>query len=149
MRPQLKQLSDPNVGLGSEIVPMTTFRYTIGIGDSAGQRFETVEAWVDTGASYSLVPSSILHRLGHSPTYRRPFRMADGSIVELGLIQLTIRIGQETRVVSCVFGEEGREPLLGATAVEEFALGVDPVNHTLAPLVLNLHVFSPGLRSGG
>ena len=122
---------------------MTTFRYSIAIGDSAGQRFETVEAWVDTGASYTLVPSSILDRLGHSPSYRRPFRLADGSIVELGLCQLTLRIGQETRVVSCVFGVEGSEPLLGATALEEFALGVDPVNHTLVPVVLNLLGFGP------
>ena len=122
---------------------MTTFRYSIEIGDSAGQRFETVEAWVDTGASYSMVPRSILQHLGHSPTYRRPFRMADGSIVELGLSQLTMRIGQETRVVSCVFGEEGSQPLLGATALEEFALGVDPVNHTLVPVVLNLLGFDP------
>jgi len=122
---------------------MTTLRYSIQIGDSAGQRFETVEAWVDTGASYTLVPAYILDHLGHAPTHRRPFRMADGSIVELGLCQLTLRIGQETRVVSCVFGDEGSEPLLGATALEEFALGVDPVNHTLVPVGLNLLGFDP------
>ncbi len=122
---------------------MTTFRYSIQIGDSAGQRFETVEAWVDTGASYTLAPADLLEHLGHAPTHRQPFRLADGSIVELGLCQLTLRIGQETRVVSCVFGDEGSEPLLGATALEEFALGVDPVNHTLGPVVLNLLGFDP------
>ena len=122
---------------------MTTFRYPIEIGDSAGQRFQTVEAWVDTGASYTLMPTDILDHLGHAPTHRRPFRLADGSIVELGLGQLTLRIGQETRVVSCVFGDEGSERLLGATALEEFALGVDPVNHTLVPVVLNLLGFDP------
>ncbi len=122
---------------------MTTFRYSIQIVDSAGQRFETPETWVDTQASYTLVPKHILNRLGHAPTHRRPFRLADGSIVELGLCQLTLRIGQETRVVSCVFGDEGSEPLLGATALEEFALGVEPANHTLVPVVLNLLGFDP------
>ena len=122
---------------------MTTFRYTIEIGDADRQRFESVAAWVDTGASYTLIPRSIMENLGHSPTHRLPFRLADGSVVELGLSQVTVRIGQETRVVSCVFGEEESEPLLGATALEEFGLGVDPVNHTLVPVVLNLLGFEP------
>ena len=124
---------------------MTTFRYSIGIGDSDGQRFETVEAWVDTGASYTLAPTHILDHLGRAPTHQRPFRMADGSIVELGLCQLPLRIGQETRVVSCGFGDEGSEPLLGATALEAFALGVDPANHTLVPVILNLLGFESGV----
>ncbi len=123
---------------------MTTFRYTIDIGDADRQRFESVAAWVDTGANYSLMPRSIMENLGHSPTHRLPFRLADGSVVELGLSQVPVRIGQETRVVSCVFGEVESEPLLGATAVEEFGLGVDPVNHTLVPVVLNLLGFKPG-----
>ncbi len=122
---------------------MTTFRYTIEIGDADRQRYESVAAWVDTGASYSLMPRSVMENLGHSPTYTRPFRMADGSVVELGLCQVLMRIHQETAVVSCVFGEEDSEPLLGATALEEFGLGVDPVNHTLVPVVLNLLGFEP------
>lgn len=122
---------------------MSTFRYSIEIGDAARQRFETVEAWVDTGASYSMMPRSIMENLGHSPTHRRPFRLADGSVVELGLSKVPVRIGQETALVSCVFGEEESEPLLGATALEEFGLGVDPVNHTLVPVILNLLGFEP------
>ena len=122
---------------------MTTFRYPIHIGDAVRERFEMVEAWVDTGASYTLVPRTILERLGHTPTHRRPFRLADGSIVDMGLCQVPLRIGEETSMVSCVFGEESTEPLLGATALEEFGLGVDPVNHALVPIVLNLLGFSP------
>lgn len=117
---------------------MTTFRYPIEIGDAARQRFETVEAWVDTGSSYTLVPSTIMERLGHSPTHYRPFRLADSRILGMGLCQVPLRIGQEISVVSCVFGNDESEPLLGATALEEFGLGVDPVNHRLAPAVLNL-----------
>ena len=122
---------------------MTTFRYTIQIGNTTRSRFETVEAWVDTGASYTLVPSIILQRLGHTPTHQRPFRRADGSIVEMGLCQVPLRIGEVTTTVSCVFGGNDSEALLGATALEEFGLGVDPVNHALVPIVLNLLGFSP------
>lgn len=45
-------------------------------------------------------------------------------------------------MVSCIFGDDGTEPLLGATALEEFGLGVDPINHTLIPIVLNLLGFN-------
>ena len=117
---------------------MTTFRYPIEIGDVAGQRFETVEAWVDTGASYTMLPSSVLQRLGYSPTHRRRCRLADGSIVEFALGRVYLRVGDDVQYTLCLFGNDESEPLLGATALEEFGLGVDPVNHTLIPIVLNL-----------
>jgi predicted aspartyl protease len=85
----------------------------------------------------------MLEKLGHTPTHRRPFRLADGSVVEMGLCQVTLRIGEENSIVSCVFGDNQSEALLGATALEEFGLGVDPVNHTLVPIVMNLLGFSP------
>ena len=122
---------------------MTTFQYPIEIGDPAGEHFETLQARVDTGAGYSLVPQAIMDNLGRSPTHRRPFRLANGEVVELGLCQVPIRIGPETSMVSCVFGDDQSEPLLGATALEEFGLGVDPLNHTLDPVVLNLLGFEP------
>lgn len=117
---------------------MTVFRYPIEIGDAAGQYFETLEPWVDTGASYSLVPRSIMQRLAYSPTHHRPFQLADGSVVNPGLGRVYFRIGEDVQFSLCVFADEGSEPLLGATALEEFALGVDPVNHTLVPVVLKL-----------
>lgn len=122
---------------------MTTFRYTIHIGDPTRSRFETVEAWVDKEASYTLAPAIILERLGHTPTHRRPFRLADGSVVEMGLCQAPLLIGEETSIVSCGFGDNNYEALLGATALDELGLGVDPVNHTLVPIVLNLLGFNP------
>lgn len=121
---------------------MTTFRYPIEIGDSGQENFESLEAWVDTGASYTLIPREVMERLGHVPVHQRPFRLADGSIVELGLCQAPLRIGEETVMVSCVFGDDRSEALLGATALEELGLGVDPINHTLIPIVLNLLGFN-------
>ena len=122
---------------------MSTFRYPIEIGDSNRERFERLEAWVDTGASYSRVPQQVLERLGFSPESFRRFRTADGRIVERGVCQVPLRLGQETLMVLCVFGDDQSEPLLGATALEEFALGVDPIHHTLVPVVSNLLGFSP------
>jgi len=69
--------------------------------------------------------------------------MANGSIIERDVCRINLRIGQDVQFTLCVFGDEDSEPLLGATALEEFALGVDPVNHTLVPVVLNLLSFNP------
>jgi hypothetical protein len=35
---------------------MTTFRYSIEIGDAAGRHFERVDAWVATGVNHTLAP---------------------------------------------------------------------------------------------
>ncbi len=117
---------------------MSTFHYPIEVGDINRSNFSQVDALVDTGAAYTLIPRPILEMLGYSPTGHMRFRLADGSIIERGTCQAALRIGQETLSVLCIFGDEDSIPLLGATALEEFALGVDQIHHTLVPVVLNL-----------
>lgn len=123
---------------------MSTFRYPIEVADSAQEHFERLDALVDTGASYTWIPRPILERLGYSPLYQsRRFRTADGRIVERDLCRVHIRIGSEVQFTLCVIGDDQSEPLLGATTLEEFALGVDPLNHALVPVILNLASFHP------
>ena len=45
-----------------------------------------------------------------------------------------MRLDGRSRHTACGFGDEGTEPLLGAVTLEEFALGVDPVNGRLLPM---------------
>ena len=122
---------------------MSTFRYPIEIGDIDQERYERLEAWADSGASYTWIPQPVLVRLGYFPTGRRRFRMANGETIERDICRVYLRIDQDVQFTLCVFGDEDSEPLLGATALEEFALGVDPVHHTLVPVVLNLLSFNP------
>lgn len=53
-------------------------------GGSANRNYETVEALVDPGATYTLVSAAILARLGVVPHGSRRFALADGSRVERG-----------------------------------------------------------------
>src|SRR3972149_9900581 len=111
-----------------------TFQYPVQIGDAKGERFEEMRPWVDTGALYSQFPATTLERLGHRPNATRRFRLADGSIIERPIADVPMRIGDELRTTTCVFGGEGSQLLLGAVSMEQFGLAPDPVNQTLVPV---------------
>lgn len=111
-----------------------TFRHPIEIGPLAGDRFETVEALVDTGATYTWVPRGLLERLGIVPQERQPFILADGRRVEYDMAQVRVRLDGRERFTICIFGDEGTEPVLGSLTLEGFGLGVDPVNRRLIPV---------------
>lgn len=113
---------------------MGTFRVTIEIGDPQGQRWESLETLVDTGASHTVAPSSILRRLGVTPQERWPFRLADDRVVERDVGFATVRIDGRSVPTVVVFGEEGAESLLGAHTLEGLRLAVDPVARRLMPV---------------
>ncbi len=110
---------------------MGTFRVDIEIGDAGGERWESVSALVDTGATYTWVPSDILERLRVQPQFRREFETADGRIIERDMAAVTARWDGQTLPTLVVFADEGSRPLLGVVTLEEFSLGIDPVNRRL------------------
>jgi len=57
---------------------MGAFRVRIEVGDAKGERFEALEALVDTGATYTWIPRDILERLGHTAEQEWDFVLADG-----------------------------------------------------------------------
>ena len=66
---------------------MGIFQVELEIGDPQGQHFETVDALVDSGATYTTLPESLLRRLGVVPLSRANFILADGSRMERGIGQ--------------------------------------------------------------
>lgn len=112
---------------------MGTFSISIEIGDPAGTRWETVEALVDTGASYTSLPASTLRRLGVTPHDRVLFILADGRQIERDIGQTWARINGKAVITLIIFGDEGVAPLLGTYTLEGLRLGVDPFNRRLVP----------------
>jgi large subunit ribosomal protein L1 len=113
---------------------MGTFTVLLDIGSHDGQRFREVEALVDTGATFTSAPRSLLEALGHRPIAQRPFELADGRVVQRDLGEVPIRIDDEVRTTTCIFGEEGSPALLGAVTLEQFLLAPDPVRQKLVPV---------------
>jgi clan AA aspartic protease len=111
-----------------------SFHVSIEVGDVQGQRFEALEALVDTGATYTLIPRTVLQRLGVVPKERWPFTLADGRTVDYDVAQVQVRLDGRRRYTTAVFGDDGAKCLLGVVTLEEFRLGVDHVNRRLIPV---------------
>ena len=113
---------------------MGTFSVQIQVGDLAGNLYVEVEALVDTGASDTMLPQDILRRLGIIPVDRFTYSLADETIVEYDVGEARLRLDGRERTTQVVFGPEGATPLLGATTLQLFHLGVDPLQEQLVPV---------------
>lgn len=112
---------------------MGTFRIAISVAGLDGGAPIEVTALVDTGATHSMLPASLLNRLGIMPMRQRTFTMADGRNETYDIGAAMISVGGEVMPCPVIFGREGRY-LLGATTLENFDLAVDPVNQKLTPV---------------
>ena len=112
---------------------MGTFYHQMLVFSANGDSVETVDALVDTGASYSQVPASILQGLGISPTDTVEAELADGRIVEDPIAEVRVRIDGLETFTWVTFGPENVASLLGAHALEGVRLAVDPLRRRLVP----------------
>ncbi len=125
---------------------MGTFSVTIGVGHPAGGDLTEVSAMVDTGATYTTLPGSLLENLHVQPIAHRSFttKVSVGrgqgvkgaspppAVTERGggVGQVRIVYGGESWICPVAFGPEGIY-LLGATTLEIFDLVVDPAHRIL------------------
>jgi clan AA aspartic protease len=90
-------------------------------------------ALVDTGATDTFLPASVLRKLGIRPSARRSYELADGTEQDLpigfGMIEVLGRAAGGT----LVFAGEKEEPLLGVTVLESTGLWLDPQHERLIP----------------
>jgi predicted aspartyl protease len=72
-----------------------------------------------------------MKELGVVPMDRVSFELADERIAEYPVGEIRLQMSGRRRTVLAVFGPEHATPLLGATTLELFNLGVDPVRRRL------------------
>ncbi len=100
---------------------------------------QELELLVDTGALYSLVPASMLKRIGVKPKARMEFELADGSTVEREVGQATFRYDGRDAISPVIFGAESDSAILGVVTLEAMGLEVDPVRKQIRPTRLILY----------
>ena len=110
---------------------MGEFFWPVGVQSADGERVETVDALVDTGASYSLFPRSMLERLGVVPIGKRGFEQADGSVIERDIGRAMLVINGDEDIQRVIFGDDDAESLIGAGTLQGFLLLVDSVSEQL------------------
>ena len=112
---------------------MSEFRHTLQVSDINGERTIEVEALVDTGATFSIIPARLLRDLGIAPERTIVFELADQSEIayEAGSARFS-GLGV-SGVAPVAFGEDTAEPLMGAVTLEALMLIVDPIAQRLVP----------------
>ena len=95
------------------------------------------EFLVDSGAVYSVVPQSILKRLGIKPTSSQEFILANGEVIKKPVGNAYFEYGGKVRAAPVIFGDEDVF-LLGATTIEALGMILDPIRRELKPLPMLL-----------
>ena len=111
---------------------MSMFKVDIGVGNVDGGDLAPVRPIVDTGAAHSMLPESLLTRLGIAPRRQLSFILADGSRTTYGYGFARFSIDGEEAPCPVIFGPESNH-LLGASTLEIFNLVVDPAGERLLP----------------
>jgi len=89
---------------------------------------------VDTGATDSLVPASVLEKIGVKKEGKMSYELSDGTVKEYPYGLVRIEFMGETTAGRVIFGALDSEPILGVTALESVGIIVDPDNKTLKRL---------------
>lgn len=92
---------------------------------------------VDSGAVYSVLPSSQLKKIGIKPTDKQKFSLANGEVIEKQIGNALFEFRGKVRSSPVVFGEEDIY-LLGAVTLESLGVILDPINRELKPLPMLL-----------
>ena len=112
---------------------MGIFYARVGVSNRNGGATEWVDALVDTGATYTVLPASLLRdHIGVRPETHLVFTFANGEQERLPVGQASFRYGDTEATSRVVFGKDGQY-LLGATTLQMLGLIADTSDHQLIP----------------
>jgi clan AA aspartic protease len=103
---------------------------------------------VDSGAFYSVVPASVLRKLGVKPRSRRAFTLADGSQVTRRMGEALFRFNGHEGTSPVIFGQKDDSILFGVISLEVLGFFLDPLKRELRPLPMLLAPQPPRRRAG-
>ncbi len=101
------------------------------------KKAQTREFLVDSGTVYSVVPQSILKKLGIKPPSFREFILANGEVVKKPVGNAYFEYEGQVGAAPVVFGDDDVF-LLGATTLEALGFILDPIRRQLKPLPMLL-----------
>lgn len=112
---------------------MPPFTHPFAIANLNGDRFQTIDALVNTGATYSSIPANILQDLGVEPTATVEFELTDGTTTERQLGEARAKIADKEIRTPVIFAPDTAPTLLGAYTLERAHLTIDPHAQQIIP----------------
>ena len=108
--------------------------HAITLSAASGDHVETIDALVDTGATFTTIPSALLERLGVVAHRTVSLKLANGRVERRQIGEVRAELDGAAHTTSCVFGEPNAPPVIGAHTLEAFLLAVDPEGQRLVPV---------------
>ena len=93
---------------------------------------------VDSGAVYSVVPSTFLRKLHIRPHSKRTFILADGTEITRKIGDVLFRLDGRRGAAPVIFGQKDDSTLLGSVTLEALGMTLDPMKRELRPLPMLL-----------
>ena len=104
---------------------MGTFSWPVQIQSLGGGPTLQIEAMVDTGASYTVLPSDVLRELGITATRQGVFELADNRMVEMSMADVWATVNGKAQQLSR-FSETKALPPAGSIHTGRLASGCGP-----------------------
>ena len=99
---------------------------------------EKVEFFVDSGAFYSVVPTTVLEKLGIKPVAEEIFRLANGEKIKRKRGMAFFKYEGKIGSADVIFGEKDDYTLLGVMTLEALGLALDPLKRELKTIPMLL-----------
>ncbi len=111
---------------------MGIFRVRVKVFDLKDEaRAREVEMLVDTGSNMAVIPADIVRELGLRPVEFRKFTLANGTEIARPVGRAGLSTAGRSTACDVVLGEAGDGAILGAIALEDLGLEVDPLRREL------------------
>ena len=112
--------------------------YIEGVATGPTGKRATIRFLVDSGATYTLLPSDDWKRLDLAPKRVQSFTLADGTKIERSISECHLELNNGEGHTPVILGEPGDEALLGAVTLEILGLVLHPFKRTLEPMRMML-----------
>lgn len=93
---------------------------------------------VDSGAAFTVVPESILKKIGIKPQHKETFSLADGRLIERKVGSALYEFEGKEAAAPILFGEKDDSLLLGTFTLEALGLTLDPFKRKLYKAILRM-----------
>lgn len=107
------------------------------------KKAKSITLLVDSGAVYSVVPKTLLAKLGIRAHSTKTFTLADGSDIKRKVGDVVFKLDGHQGASPVIFGEKGDSTRIGMVSLEALGLSLDPIRRELRPLPMVLGYHQP------